>query len=155
MPPIPRWKVILQIGLAVLICLLILAITIPDLGRYNLSYTMSRSGKPQGITYGWQDGMCIFINRCPARFDPGGDHPLKNCGTSWVGLAAYFTGVAFDPLGRCAAVLTASKQAYITLDDENIQLIKFPLPHLLQTSICAHQPDNTTNGRLGEKSKHR
>ncbi|HEX4120633.1 MAG TPA: hypothetical protein VH619_08470, partial [Verrucomicrobiae bacterium] len=112
-------------------------------------------GKPQGITYGWQDGMCIFINRCPARFDPGGDHPLKNCGTSWVGLAAYFTGVAFDPLGRCAAVLTASKQAYITLDDENIQLIKFPLPHLLQTSICAHQPDNTTNGRLGEKSKHR
>jgi hypothetical protein len=65
MPQIPRWKVVLRIGLAALICLVILAVTIPDLGRVNFSNMASQGGKAGGITYGWQDGMCLFIIVAP------------------------------------------------------------------------------------------
>jgi hypothetical protein len=51
--PTPRWQVILRISVASLFCLLVLAITIPDLGRSELS--------THTISYGWRDGFCIAM----------------------------------------------------------------------------------------------
>jgi len=51
--PTPRWHATLRISVALFFCLLILAITIPDLGRPELS--------THTVSYGWRDGLCIAM----------------------------------------------------------------------------------------------
>jgi hypothetical protein len=56
-PRTPRWVVTLRLVLATFICLLILAITLPNLGRPELS--------THTIKYGWPDGLCIAMIVAP------------------------------------------------------------------------------------------
>jgi hypothetical protein len=58
--PTPRWIVVSRLVGATLICLLVLAITLPNLGRPDFSDPASYK-----IKYGWPDALCIAIIVAP------------------------------------------------------------------------------------------
>ena len=58
--PTPRCIIVSRVVGATLICLLVLAITLPNLGRPDLSEL-----PPHKIKYGWPDALCIAIIVAP------------------------------------------------------------------------------------------
>jgi len=54
--PVSRWFVVSRLIAATLVCLIVLGITFPNLGRPDLSGL-----SPRRIVYGWPDALCIAI----------------------------------------------------------------------------------------------